>query len=131
MSSSLSTIENNSLTGEEMEGVAAYPAQLSRENSWEKNLRATEHRYERRKFCVELTEDLLTYQRFLENKSWGAGGCPFILEWPYETIPGMIHDKIVRRWLDSIIENRVWEEMHESVENVEKKTSGDSINNGL
>lgn len=77
--------------------------EIRRENSWEKNSRVAFYAGEREKFYPDVGIHLEIYKKFLEDKSWGAFGCPFLLEWPYETIPGMIHDKIVRYWIDKLI----------------------------
>ena len=31
--------------------------------------------------------------------AWGKDGCPFILEFPYMTIPDMIRDKLIHKIL--------------------------------
>lgn len=36
------------------------------------------------------------YKEFLETYSWGESGCPFVLEYPYLTVPDMIKDKLIR-----------------------------------
>jgi hypothetical protein len=44
------------------------------------------------------------YKVFLREHRWGNGGCPFILEFPYLTIPDMIKDKMVHKLLGVRIE---------------------------
>lgn len=39
-----------------------------------------------------------TYKNYLETKSW-TKGCPFILEFPYLTVPDMIKDKLIHKFL--------------------------------
>jgi hypothetical protein len=39
------------------------------------------------------------YKLFLREHRWGKHGCPFILEFPYLTIPDMIKDKMVHKLL--------------------------------
>ena len=51
-------------------------------------------RFPKRVFDVENTEDLKVYKHFIKHKSWGLGGCPFELEWPWLSIPDMISHKI-------------------------------------
>ena len=39
------------------------------------------------------------YRNFLRTGAWGKGGCPFELEFPYTTIPDMIKDKLIHKFL--------------------------------
>lgn len=40
------------------------------------------------------------YREFLVNNcKWSTNGCPYELEWPYLTVPDMIRDKIIRKYL--------------------------------
>jgi len=39
------------------------------------------------------------YKNFLRTHSWGKDGCPYILEFPYLTIPDMIKDKMIHKLL--------------------------------
>jgi hypothetical protein len=39
------------------------------------------------------------YKNFLKTHAWGNNGCPFILEFPYLTIPDMIKDKMIHKLL--------------------------------
>ena len=39
------------------------------------------------------------YKNFLRTHSWGKDGCPFILEFPYLTIPDMIKDRMIHKLL--------------------------------
>lgn len=57
----------------------------------------------RRVFNPNKKEHLEMFRTFMKENSWGStnamGTCPFLLEWPYLTIPDMIKDKIVRNLL--------------------------------
>lgn len=44
-------------------------------------------------------DDLSEYTYFLRHGRWKSQMCPFILDWPYLTIPDMIKDKIVHHAL--------------------------------
>ena len=54
---------------------------------------------ERVKFNVNNKQHVEMYRGFLENSYWGRTGCPFELEFPYVTIPDMIKDKLVHKFL--------------------------------
>jgi hypothetical protein len=43
---------------------------------------------------------------FLQQGTWGYDGCPFTLEYPYLTIPDMIKDKLIHKFLK--VEKRIW-----------------------
>ena len=43
--------------------------------------------------------DLSIFKEFLETGRWGLNGCPFLLTWPYLTIPDMIKDKVTKHVL--------------------------------
>lgn len=51
--------------------------------------------YSRRIFNPTNKKDLAAYGYFIRNSKW-ENGCPFWLEWPYQSVPAMIKDKIVR-----------------------------------
>jgi hypothetical protein len=38
-------------------------------------------------------------KKFFSEHTWGSDGCPFVLEYPYMTIPDMIKDKLVHKTL--------------------------------
>ena len=42
-------------------------------------------------------------RKYLHTLSWGGGGCPFYLEWPYLDIPSMVKDKITNYTLKGVI----------------------------
>lgn len=50
-------------------------------------------------FEVENKKHISMYKNFLNNGSWGSNGCPFALEFPYLTIPDMIKDKLIHKFL--------------------------------
>ena len=54
----------------------------------------------KRKFDVNNKKDVAAYKNFLVQKQWGTGGCPFSLEYPYLSVPDMIKDKIVHKYLN-------------------------------
>lgn len=51
----------------------------------------------KRMFNENSKKDMALAKQYFQTLSWGKGGCPFILEFPYLTIPHMIQDKIVHR----------------------------------
>lgn len=40
-----------------------------------------------------------SYRTFLKTGAWGKTGCPFVLEFPYLTVPDMIKDKLIHNFL--------------------------------
>jgi|LauGreDrversion4_2_1035121.scaffolds.fasta_scaffold01498_23 hypothetical protein len=44
-------------------------------------------------------EHVKHYAEFLETGAWGTDGCPFILEFPYLSVPYMCKDKLVHKML--------------------------------
>jgi len=44
-------------------------------------------------------KDVEIYRQFLTSNSWGDSGCPFILEFPSLTVPDMIKDRLIRKFL--------------------------------
>lgn len=60
----------------------------------------------KRYFSVASKKDIEMYRNFLERGTWGHDGCPFALEYPYLTIPDMIKDKLIHKFLK--VEKRVW-----------------------
>lgn len=54
---------------------------------------------ERVKFSACNKEHVEMYRGFLSTNSWGKSGCPFELEFPYTTIPDMIKDKLIHKYL--------------------------------
>lgn len=50
-------------------------------------------------FDVSNRQHVEMYKNFLASYKWGNDGCPFILEFPYLTIPDMIKDKLMYKFL--------------------------------
>jgi len=54
----------------------------------------------KRLFNVNDQKDIDIYAKYLRTSSWGhTKACPFILEFPYLTIPDMIKDKLIHKFL--------------------------------
>lgn len=54
----------------------------------------------RREFNINSKEDIEVYRSFLQTNSWKVtGSCPFKLEYPYISVPDMIKDKLIRKYL--------------------------------
>lgn len=53
----------------------------------------------RRIFDENNKTDVEVYRQFLINNTWGHNGCPFLLEEPFASIPGMIDNKLIRKFL--------------------------------
>lgn len=56
-------------------------------------------RSQKRLFNPGNKKDVFLYKTFLETDAWGISGCPFILVFPYTTVPDMIKDKIIHNIL--------------------------------
>lgn len=54
---------------------------------------------ERVRFNINNKQHVEMYRNFLASNCWGRGGCPFELEFPYTTIPDMIKDKLIHKFL--------------------------------
>lgn len=54
---------------------------------------------QKRLFNPKSKKDIVAYKEFLLNGGWGKGGCPFVLVFPYMTVPHMIQDKIIHNVL--------------------------------
>ena len=50
-------------------------------------------------FDVTNEKHVSLYRKFLGTYKWGIDGCPFILEYPYLSIPDMITDKLIHSLL--------------------------------
>lgn len=50
-------------------------------------------------FDVNNKKHIDQYAKFLRDSKWEAPGCPFSLEYPWMSIPDMIKDKLVRKFL--------------------------------
>lgn len=55
-------------------------------------------KHNRRTFNPQDKNDMEEYAYFLKNRKW-RNGCPFLLDWPYLTVPDMIKDRVVRQYL--------------------------------
>lgn len=53
----------------------------------------------KRLFNPKNKKDVAEYKDFLRTGGWGKGGCPFVLVFPYMTVPHMIQDKIIHNIL--------------------------------
>lgn len=55
---------------------------------------------QKRNFDLNNKDDVEIYRQFLINgNKWGHDACPFNLEFPFLTIPDMIKDRLVRKFL--------------------------------
>ena len=54
----------------------------------------------KRDFNVNRKADVELFKQFLIEGRWGANGCPFALEYPYLSVPDMIKDKLVHKYLN-------------------------------
>jgi len=55
---------------------------------------------QKRYFDANKKKDIESARAFFSNHSWSEdGGCPFILEYPYVSIPDMIKDKLIHKVL--------------------------------
>lgn len=57
-------------------------------------LTCTKNMFSKRIFDPSKRKDMQVYAEFVKNNNWGAGTCPFELEWPWLNIPNMIEYKI-------------------------------------
>ena len=57
------------------------------------------NRQVQRRFDPKNKKDLQAYKFFLMEGHWDKGLCPFMLEWPYLTVPDMINDRITHSTL--------------------------------
>ena len=53
----------------------------------------------RREFNPADPKDREEFKFFLQKSKWRSGYCPFALEFPFDNIPVMIHDKLSRHTL--------------------------------
>jgi hypothetical protein len=57
-------------------------------------------RKQKRYFDEDNKVDVELYRQFLVNgNKWGESACPFILEFPSLTVPDMIKDRLIRKFL--------------------------------
>lgn len=67
-------------------------------NGW----KLSHHNWTKRKFDATSPEDLAEYEYFLVNRRW-YDRCPFIIEWPFNNVIDMIHQRIVRTHIAHLI----------------------------
>lgn len=54
----------------------------------------------KRQFDINSKADIEVYKHFVVHHNWkNTGSCPFQLEYPYLTVPDMIKDKLIRKFL--------------------------------
>lgn len=53
----------------------------------------------KRYFDVNSKKDIAMFSYYVKNKAWGRDGCPFTLEFPYLTVPDMIKEKLILKFL--------------------------------
>lgn len=58
----------------------------------------------RREFDPASSEDLTIYKKFLDDSNW-KNGCPFVIEWPFLTVPDTIQHKIMNHHINGLIKN--------------------------
>jgi len=51
----------------------------------------------KRYFDVNSKKDIALYKTFLQTGAWNS--CPFILEYPFLSVPDMIKDKLIHKFL--------------------------------
>jgi hypothetical protein len=54
---------------------------------------------EKRVFDVNSKLDIEMFVNFMKTGAWGSKGCQFALEYPYLTVPDMIKDKLLNKFL--------------------------------
>lgn len=54
----------------------------------------------KRKFDINSKKDIEIYKHFLVHNDWKiVGVCPFEVEYPWNSVPDMIKDKLIRKFL--------------------------------
>ena len=48
----------------------------------------------KREFDPNSRADMRVFKTWIETRSWGDTGCPFEIEWPWNSVPDMIQYKI-------------------------------------
>ena len=56
-------------------------------------------RKQKRFFNANKQEDVQVFKKFLENTAWGPEGCPFILQEPFLSVPDMVKDMLLRKYM--------------------------------
>lgn len=54
---------------------------------------------QKRHFDINNKKDIELYRNFMITRSWGQQGCPFKLEFPHLTIPDMIKNKLLHKYM--------------------------------
>ena len=54
---------------------------------------------QKRHFDINNKKDIELYRNFMITRSWGKEGCPFTLEFPHLTIPDMIKNKLLHKYM--------------------------------
>ena len=57
-------------------------------------------------FDVNNAKHIKLYRSFVLHKAWGTDCCPFICEFPFLTIPDMIQEKLIYKFLKVKHESR-------------------------
>ena len=45
--------------------------------------------------------DIQRFAKFYRTNAWGQDGCPYVLEYPYTSVPDMIKEKLLDKLLHS------------------------------
>lgn len=54
----------------------------------------------KRIFDPSISDDVEAFKYFVINHKWKDRVCPFLLDWPYLSIPDMIKDRITKHTLN-------------------------------
>lgn len=54
---------------------------------------------EKRYFDPGSAEDILEYKYFVTKGRWKSSTCPFRLQWPFLTIPNMLHEMVAKHYV--------------------------------
>ena len=60
----------------------------------------------KRMFDPRNKQDLLEYKHFITKGNWKNGTCPFQLQWPYLSIPTMLHEVVARHYVTKELKNK-------------------------
>jgi len=53
----------------------------------------------KRYFDPGRSEDILEYKYFVTRGRWKNSTCPFRLQWPYLSIPNMLHEMVAKHYV--------------------------------
>jgi hypothetical protein len=59
----------------------------------------------KRNFDVSSKQDIGEFSFFMKNSKWKSP-CPFVLEFPFLSIPDMIKDKLINAYIDSMLRSK-------------------------